>query len=282
MITLGAALAEAKRRLLPVSDSASLDAQLLMAEVLGESRAHVLAHPEKSLTDAQASAFAALVARRALGEPVAYLLGRRAWYDREFVVSPAVLIPRPETELLLEAALALVAAHDDKRLTVVDVGTGSGVLAVTFAALVPQARVYAVDLSPTALAVARHNAALHQANVIFFEGDLLAPLIEQEITVDLILANLPYITSDEVPALEVSRYEPTLALDGGADGLALIRRLLTQVPQVARRDACVLLEIGAGQGEAARAAVETALPGWAAQVKPDYAGHDRIVIGTPR
>jgi len=250
-----------------------LDAHVLLGEALGVDRAYLLAHPEAPLTPEQAERFAGWVARCGAGEPVAYLLGRRAFYDLDFAVTPDVLIPRPESELLLEQAWRL----SDRKLTVADVGTGSGALAVTFAAHHPQAQVYATDISPLALAVARRNAERHQAAVTFFEGDLLAPLIERGIKLDLIMANLPYIASGELPALAVSRYEPRLALDGGADGLDLIRRLLAQTSQAAKPGALIMLEIGAGQGNAARMLVEQALAPERVEVIRDYAGLDRIV-----
>src|SRR5690606_23753103 len=137
---------------------------------------------------------------------------------------------RPETELLLEQALAW--CKDRPQVTAVDVGTGSGALAVTFARHVQNARVYATDISPAALHVAAANAQAQNVDVTFFEGDLLMPLIERGIQVELVMANLPYIASDEVPTLAVSRYEPLLALDGGTDGLDLVRRLLAQIPSV--------------------------------------------------
>lgn len=252
----------------------SLDAHVLLGAVLGVERAYLLAHPEAVLTPEQAERFEAWVTRCAAGEPVAYLLGRRAFYDRDFIVTPDVLIPRPETELLLENALAWVV---DRALTAVDVGTGSGALAVTLAANKPQVRVHAVDVSAAALAVARKNAAAAGVDVQFYEGDLLTPLVERGIMLDLVMANLPYIASDEVPTLAVSRYEPVLALDGGGDGLELVRRLLAQVPLVANAGALVLLEIGAGQGAATLALVRGALPGARAELLLDYAGHDRIV-----
>src|SRR5690606_6940580 len=135
---------------------------------------------------------------------------------------------------------------------VVDVGTGSGALAVTFAAHVPDAQVYAIDISPGALDVARRNAIEHGVaeRITFLQGDLVTPLIERGIQVDLVMANLPYIAAGELPELAVSRYEPLLALDGGADGLDLIRRLVAQLPLVCRPRALALLEIGADQGEA--------------------------------
>ncbi|MDX1994102.1 MAG: peptide chain release factor N(5)-glutamine methyltransferase [bacterium] len=287
MATIATALADARQRLAAVSTSASLDAQLLLAHVLAVSRAHIIAHPEKSLSPIQVEAFEQLLRRREQGEPVSYLFGRREWYDREMIVSPAVLIPRPETELLLEDALAFAQARRGESaaqmLTAVDVGTGSGALAVTFKALTQTAIVYAVDLSTDALEVARRNAEAQQAEVHFLQGDLLLPLIERDIRVDLVMANLPYIPTEEVPTLEVSRFEPHLALDGGADGLVLVRRLLAQLPQVIQPGALALLEIGAGQGEAALEAVyqtlrpQRLLRPLQAFVRRDYAGHDRIL-----
>ncbi len=252
----------------------SLDAHVLLGEVLGVDRAYLIAHPETELTGEQAERFAQWVARCAAGEPVAYILGRRAFYDRDFMVTPDVLIPRPETELLLEQALAWTPRFPSN---VADVGTGSGALAVTFAAHRPQSHVYAIDISPKALEVASANAQRYNVGVTFYRGDLLMPLIERGIKLDVILANLPYIASDEVPQLAVSRYEPTLALDGGADGLALIRRLLDQIPQVAHPGTLILLEIGAGQGSAALALVQDKLSPQRAELILDYAGLDRII-----
>jgi release factor glutamine methyltransferase len=272
-LTIGIVLQSAKQQLAETSASASLDAQVLLGEVLGLSRAQLIAYPERELTTEQADHYTALIERRAQGEPVAYLLGRKPFYDRELIVTPEVLIPRPETELLLEWALEI--ADQEGVRSVVDVGTGSGALAVTFAALRPEITVYATDISPAALAVARRNAEAQGAKVTFFEGDLLQPLIDNDIQVELVIANLPYIARDEVPTLEVSRYEPVLALDGGADGLDLIRQLVIQAPQVCRPGASLLLEIGADQGEALQAFDE-----WPqvenAQVRRDYAGLDRL------
>lgn len=271
--TIRDALRAARDRLAPVSDSAALDVQVLLMHVLNAERAYLLAHGDVSLTPEQRGQFAALVDRRAAGEPVAYILGRRAFFDRELRVSSAVLIPRPETELLLEAALDWV-GHG---MAAVDVGTGSGALAVTLAANRPDLRVYATDISPAALDVARANAADHAAAVTFFEGDLLLPLIAAGLRVDLVMANLPYIARDDLPALDVSRYEPRLALDGGPDGLDLIRRLVDQLPEVAGPGALALLEIGADQGAAALALVETRLRPVEAGIVRDYAGLDRII-----
>lgn len=284
MTTIREVLTAAKARFAAVSASPGLDAQLLLAEALDASRAHVLAHPEQVLTGQQAAAYAQLVTRREAGEPVAYLLGRRAFYDREFSVGPAVLIPRPETEHLLEAALDFItarAAQGSPVTAAVDVGTGSGALAVTLAAHASQTRVWATDISPDALAIARHNAARSGVQVTFLEGDLLEPLLAQGGRVDLVMANLPYIATDEMLALEVSRYEPHLALDGGPDGLRLIRRLLVQAPGAINPGALILLEIGADQGESAARLAHDAFPGCTCSVMKDYAGHDRVVILRP-
>lgn len=275
MTTIGQALQDARERLKPVSTSVSLDVQLLLAEVLGCNRAHVIAHPEKPLTSEQAAQYEQWVTRREQGEPIAYILGRRAFYDREFIVTPDVLIPRPETELLLEMALAFVRSRDGA--AAVDVGTGSGALAVTLAANAPDVTVYAVDLSEKALAVAQENARQQQTTIHFMQGDLLQPLIDAGLHVDLVMANLPYIATEELQGLEVARHEPNMALDGGADGLDLIRRLLAQVPLVCKAGACILLEIGADQGAAVVRLAHDMLSPAAVSLHQDLAGLDRIV-----
>ncbi len=268
------ALNNAYQRLVPVSGSARLDAQLLLMEVLGINRAWLLSHDDEALTVETAQRFEAYVLRAARGEPLPYILGRRAFYDLEFFVTPDVLIPRPETELLLEEALRFASTR--QQLSGVDVGTGSGALAVTFAVHSAHT-VYALDISPAALAVARRNAEKYNANIHFFQGDLLQPLIEYKVKIDLMMANLPYIPSDELPALAVSQHEPLLALDGGADGLDLVRRLLRQVPSVCNSRARLLLEIGAWQGAAAKQAAQDILQPLECDVLSDYAGHDRIL-----
>lgn len=265
-------LTNARTRLIPVSSSASLDAQVLLAEVLNKNRAYLLAHGEEILRDAQITQYESFIQRREAGEPIAYILGRKPFYDREFLVSPAVLIPRPETELLLEWALEI--ADRDGARVVVDVGTGSGALAVTFAALRPSCDVYALDISEAALSIAQENAKRNDVKITFLNGSLLQPLVQRGVKVDLVMANLPYIARDEVPGLEVSRYEPHLALDGGTDGLDLIRELLRQAPAGCSAGATILLEIGADQGEAmlqiGQAFAEV-------ELRPDYAGLDRMV-----
>ncbi len=273
MTVIQDALREAATRF-TASDSANFDAQVLLAAILDVNRAYLLAYGERELTPEQHARYQAWIARRAQGEPIAYILGKQAFYDREFIVSPAVLIPRPETELLLEQALDFTLAKSN--CAVVDVGTGSGALAVTLAAHRPDAVVYAADISPAALAIARQNALANDVPVKFIEGDLLLPLIAANLRVDVVMANLPYITTVDLAQLEVGKHEPHLALNGGTDGLDVIRRLLAQLPQVANEGALVLLEIGADQGESAQQAIRGITGAQDITILKDYAGHDRI------
>ncbi|WP_119065644.1 peptide chain release factor N(5)-glutamine methyltransferase [Aggregatilinea lenta] len=270
------ALAWARARLAD-ADAEPLDAALLLAHVLGVERAILIAHPDQPLLPDQAAVFGALIRQRAAGMPVAYLLGRRAFYDRDLAVTPDVLIPRPETEHLVEAALDWARGRADLR--VVDVGTGSGAIAVTLAAHLPDARIWAVDVSAEAVAVARQNADAYglAARITVMHGDLLAPVLASGVRADLIAANLPYIPSGDLSALVVAQHEPRLALDGGPDGLDVIRRLLAQAPDVLAPAGLLLLEIGAGQGRAVMALAEAVFPGATARLHLDYAGHDRVV-----
>lgn len=277
MLTIRDALQTARQRLTVDPDPPGLDAQVLLCAVLGVERAHLFTHPEQTLTADQQRQFDAFLTRRAAGEPVAYLVGRRGFYDLEFIVTPDVLIPRPETEHLVEQALAYLAVNPSAQ--VVDVGTGSGAIAVTVAAHAPAATIYAVDISAAAVNIARRNAEANRVadRITFFEGDLLTPLIERHLKVDAVLANLPYIASDVLPTLAVSKHEPHLALAGGGDGLVLVRQLLAQMPSVCRPGALALLEIGADQGAASLALARSNLNLTSAEVLPDYAGHDRLL-----
>jgi release factor glutamine methyltransferase len=277
MDTIAEAFAWARAMLAAVSETASLDAQLLLMHVLGVDRAVLVAHSERPLTPEQSATYRDLVQRRAAGVPLPYLTGTRAFYDLDLIVTPEVLIPRPETEHLVEAALAW--GRGRRGLRVVDVGTGSGAIAVVLAKHLPEAHVWALDISAAAQDVARQNAARYGMleRIEFVSGDLLAPLLSRGQQADLIAANLPYISSDELDTLAVTRHEPRLALDGGPDGLDLIRRLLDQAPGVLGAGGLLLLEIGAGQGEQVRALAEAAFPGAQVQITPDYAGHERVV-----
>ncbi|MEK3883698.1 peptide chain release factor N(5)-glutamine methyltransferase [Paenibacillus sp. PL2-23] len=244
-------------------------ADRLMEHALGMDRAALLMAWREPFPEAKGEAWTTLIRRRGAGEPLQYVLGEEWFYGRPFTVTPAVLIPRPETELLVEAVLdaagrlwpPAATAHGAAAPTVVDVGTGSGAIAVTLAAQRHDWRVIASDLSPDALEVARANAARHTAagRIAFAQGDLLAPLIASGrggtavdgagARVDVLVSNPPYIPSADMPGLqrEVRDYEPHLALEGGADGLDPYRRMLEQLPLLSAMPRIVAFELGMGQ-----------------------------------
>ncbi len=249
--TLGGLLAAAARRLSASSDTPRLDAELLLAEALGCSRAHLLAWPGREPKPDQAARFAAWLERRLAGEPVAYLLGRREFWSLELTVTPDTLIPRPETELLVELALARLSAG--RPAAVADLGTGSGAIALALAVERPRARIVATDRSPGALAVARDNAArLGLANVEFRRGDWCAPLAGERF--ELIVSNPPYVaTADPRWRAGELRFEPAEALVAGAGGLDALRAIIAQAPSCLSPGGWLLLEHGYDQGEAAPA-----------------------------
>ena len=273
MTTIGATLRAAYSQLAPC-ESAELDAQVLLAYALDAERVYLLANGDIELSGEQQRCFTELINRRAAGEPVAYIIGSKSFYDLELAVTPEVLIPRPETELLLEEALRLAALTPACHAA--DIGTGSGALAVTFAKHMPGSHVYATDISERALQIARRNAKRHRVPIEFLQGNLAQPLVERGISVDLVMANLPYIATAELAGLAVSKYEPAIALDGGVDGLDCIRRILGQLPQLCREGVWVLLEIGADQADKVRRLVAGTLNA-RCDVLQDYAGLDRIV-----
>lgn len=270
-------LRAATTALAETSPTPRLDAELLLAHVLGWTRARLLAEHAHAPSSEQAAAFLALVARRAALAPVAYLTGHREFYGLELLVTPATLVPRPETELLVELALAEAQWRGPRQpaLTIADVGTGTGAIAVALAANLPHAQVYAIDLSAAALEVARANVERHGLadRVRLLHGDLLTPLAEP---VDLIVSNPPYTILAEVEP-NVLAHEPRLALDGGPDGAAVYRRLTAAIPQHLRPGGAVLLEIGAWQGELVAGLLRDALPGAAVSIHQDLAGLDRVV-----
>lgn len=264
-------------------DSPFLDAEVILAHVLGLDRAGLYRQAERTLTGMEEEVFSSLIFRRGRREPVAYLTGCKEFMGLMLYVDRSVLIPRPETELLVETALALLSGEKNRPLLIVEVGTGSGAIAVSLAVLFPSARVYATDCSAPALAVARRNAIAHGVGerVMLYTGDLLEPLDCPGLAgrVDLVAANLPYIASGDLPGLapEVSIFEPQVALDGGTDGLARIRRLVPAAPALLKPGGWLLLEIGEGQGEAVAALMPG--PAWEVKVQKDLAGRDRLVVG---
>lgn len=269
------AVVQARQRLGALSESASLDAQVLLANILERDRAWLLAHPETPLNVEQFHAFEKGVTRLEEGEPLPYVLGEWEFSGLPFYVTADVLIPRPETELLVDSALDWLKTHPESRRAV-DVGTGSGCIAVTLAANVPDFHILATDISSKALAVARSNVERHNlaGHVTLQQGDLLSGI---EGTFDLICANLPYIPTQMLKTLDVYRREPTLALDGGMEGLDLITRLLETAPKVLAPEGMILLEIEASQGESAATVAQKVFPDASIEVHADLNGHARLL-----
>jgi release factor glutamine methyltransferase len=258
-----------------------LEAELLLQHVLGFDRTHLYQHLHGEMPPAREAAYHDLVWRRLCGEPTPYIIRRADFYDIELAVAPVAAIPRPETELLVEEALALAGKRlqDNPSLTIVDVGTGCGAIALALATHLPSAQIIATDISPVALALARGNAeSLGLASPVrLLCGDLLAPL---EQPADIVIANLPYVRSAEWESLpvEIRCHEPRAALDGGPDGLRVIERLLRQAPAHLRSGAALLLEIGYDQGPAVVALASEVFPEAAIVIKKDLASLDRLAV----
>ena len=288
---VGRAVLAVTRRLAEAgSDTPQLDATVLLSFVLGVDKPWLYAHPTRELTESEIGRYEELVRRRMCSEPVAYLVGVKSFYGLDIAVDRNVLIPRPETELLVDRVLDYLGSLEGagRRLSAADVGTGSGAIAVALAANLPELTVYAVDVSDEALAVAAQNVERHGlgGQVQLLSGQLLEPL---PAPVDVIVANLPYIATADLAALprQVRDYEPVLALDGGADGLAVIADLLATLALPQERSKLrpggrVYLEIGAGQGDAARTLVQDLLPDAEVAIAQDYAELDRLLIVAPK
>jgi release factor glutamine methyltransferase len=253
-------------------EEAPLEAELLMRHALNLDAVTFLNNLERELPSEQERLIDSLAARRLSGEPLAYITGRREFYGLEFEVNPHVLIPRPETEHLVEKALELAAKIPSPLIA--DIGTGSGAIAVSLAVNLPHARIYATDISPDALETSRGNAERHkvEGRINFLLGDLAAPLPEP---VDILIANLPYVKSSDC----ASSPEPNLALDGGENGLDVIERLCAGLQGKLKPGGWVLLEIGQGQEEAVKRLLRAALPSAQIGNIKDLAGIERVVWG---
>ena len=282
MISLGHEQRSAAQRMIDAgidADEARLESELLLRHVLGIDRAAFLRLKEREMPPDARQRFLPLLERRLAREPLAYIIGKRAFFGMMFEVDRNVLIPRPETEGLVERALALASGGwMGGSPLIADVGTGSGCIAVTLAAKLPGARLLACDVSAAALGVAQRNAERYNVatHIRFIAGDLLTLVTNQ---IDAIISNPPYIPSAEIDTLppEIARYEPLWALDGGADGLAVIRQLLKQAPRRLKPGGAVLLEIGDGQGDAVRQLALAAFPDARVEVERDLAGLERYV-----
>ncbi len=274
-MTIGAFLQTARSRLAHISETPGLDAQVLLSHVLDRPRTWLLAHPETCLSSDQSDHLETGLSQLISGVPLPYITGSREFYGMQFLLTQDVLIPRPETELLVETALEWLEDHPGRKRTL-DVGTGSGCIAVSLAKSVPELSVTACDISAEALQVARKNASVHgvAGRVHFLESDLYSAVQGKY---DLICSNPPYIPSAILRSLEVYQREPTLALDGGADGLVIIRRLVRHGRERLRKGGLMLVEIDSRHGPDARRLAEAAFPGAAVVVLPDLAGLDRCL-----
>jgi release factor glutamine methyltransferase len=252
-----------------------LECELLLRHALGIDRLQLHLDINGELSREQVLTFWQYVKRRLSGEPTAYITGRREFYGLDFHVDRRVLIPRPETELLVEKALSL--AQDYPAITIAEIGTGCGAVAICLALNLPRARIYATDISPDALKVASLNCERHgvASRIRLLHGDMLAPLPEP---VDLIIANLPYVSKTELGNLA---FEPHLALDGGADGLEKITKLGHQVVYKLRDGGHFLLEIGQGQANAVTGLLQRLFPDAKLDIIPDLAGIERVMSLTP-
>jgi release factor glutamine methyltransferase len=252
-------------------EDAPLEGELLLRHVLGISRTQLYLDLDLGLSPRHEEALRQLVERRLAGEPAAYITGHSEFYGLDFYVDPRVLIPRPESELLVEKTISLAQNHP--LVTIAEVGTGSGAIAISLALELPEARICATDISAPALEVARLNCQKYGVidRVCLLQGDMLDPLPEP---VDLVIANLPYVKKSQ---LSRTSFEPRLALDGGSDGMEKIRRLCRQISGKLRPGGCLLLEIGEGQGVAVTTLLNHLFPDAKVEVIPDPGGIGRVV-----
>ena len=258
-------------------DDASLEAEVLLMHVLGVDRAGMYLRFDDALSLDAEQALGRLTQRRLAHEPLAYITGSREFYGNDFCVDRHVLIPRPETESLVEAAIERANRRFPAGAPVIaDVGTGSGAIAISLALRLPQARIYAVDISPRALEIASVNCRRHNVDIQLLEGDLLDPLPEP---IDIVVANLPYVRDDEMGGLspEIRLYEPPLALCGGSDGLDVVRRLIAGTLDKLRPGGDLLLEIAPAQVQTLAAWTGSNLPWALVSPFPDPAGVTRFV-----
>jgi release factor glutamine methyltransferase len=274
-VKLKEALARA-RKILDESkiEDASLEAEILLRYILKIDRAQLYTAFDSDLARHQKRDYLKLIERRCRGEPSAYITGHREFYGLDFTVNPGVLIPRPETELLVEKALEFAANH--KIYSIADVGTGCGAIAVCLAKNLDGVKIYALDASDIVLKVAGENSQKHGVSGVIelVRSDLLESLPEP---VDMIIANLPYVKTAEVPEKGPVSFEPVLALDGGPEGLAAIERLCRQSAGKIRSNGCMLLEMGPGQAASLRQLITEMYPAASNMIYRDYAGIERVI-----
>jgi release factor glutamine methyltransferase len=275
-VTFKQALDQARRRLASNKDieDPGLESEVLFRYVLKLSRAQLYLDLNIDLSPENENAFTKLVERRLQGEPLAYILNSREFYGLAFFIDERVLVPRPETELLVEEAIRFCVKYPAALLA--DIGTGSGIIGVSLAVHLPRVKIIASDISPQALEVARLNAEKHKVSnrITFLQGDLLGPL---KFPVDAVIANLPYVRTADWQAMPSRTFEPRLALDGGKEGLDQFFRLIDQLKGKVNKGGQVLLEIGLGQAKAVTEYLQEAFPESIIEALRDLAGIKRVV-----
>jgi release factor glutamine methyltransferase len=272
----GSTLDKIRTQISPFSDSPYLDALVLLSWITSQSKTYTLTYPTPNLTKDQSTKLEAALSQIKSGIPLPYILGSWEFYQTAFKITPDVLIPRPETEGLVERAITWLEAYPTKR-TCLDLGTGSGCIAVTLALHISDLNVFATDYSYPALMVARENAQIHQVKdrVHLINTDLLSGISPE---VDLLITNLPYIPSGKLKTLPVSRSEPNLALNGGPDGLVLIRETLVDVPELINPGSLILIEVDESRGKAAQDFAMSVFPQGGVRIEQDLSGQDRYLI----
>ncbi len=255
-------------------EDAPLECELLLRHALGINRVQLYVDLNEELNPEQEETFWNLIKRRLNGEPTAYIAGHREFYGLDFYIDASVLIPRPESELLVEKALNL--AQNRRVSTIAEIGTGCGAIAISLALNLPQTKIYATDISAPALKVALFNCQKHGVadKIFLLQGNMLEPLPEP---VDLIIANLPYVKESELSQMPWASFEPQLALNGGSDGLEKICQLGSQVSGKLCPEGCLFLEIGQGQRETVTTLLCNLFPSARVEVTPDLSDIDRVV-----
>lgn len=257
-----------------------LDAELLMAHVLKTDRVGVYTRYDRPLDSEERRMFRERINRRLKHEPIAYITGHREFFSLDFLVCPGVLIPRPDTEVLVEKALEMRKSFGEQKIYVLDIGTGSGNIAVSLASRMSSDKITACDLSGQAISIAKENARRLKTNSIeFLQGNLFAPVRGKQF--DMIVSNPPYIDRGEYKTLEadIRNFEPKMALDGGYDGLDFYRRIIGESKIHLKKDGIILLEIGAFQADAVINIFAASASVNYCQTQKDYAGHNRVIVG---
>lgn len=296
IMTIKQSLIWANKKLRPLAcashnDTPALDAEILLAFVLGKPKEFLYAHSEKKITANQLNQFKKIIARRAKHEPVAYITGHKEFFGLDFFVNKNVLIPRPETELLVEETLKKIqnTKYKIQNTLIIDVGTGSGCIAVSLAYQLPHAKICATEISSGAIKVARKNIKHHKVTVTLLCGNLLKPIIKKiencklKIKNLIVTANLPYLTTKQwyYTQPEIKKYEPRLALDGGPDGLKYHKQLLKQIKKIVtgyKLQVTSLIEIDPSQAKPISKLIKNIFPTAKLQIKKDLAGRDRIIL----